>query len=83
MQKNCSNCGKDFHCGATREAADGTEALSCWCTELPHVGVVAEVDQDCLCPECLSEAIGKRATQPAPLVKRHPDPQLLKSTLPS
>ena len=61
MQKNCSNCGKDFHCGATREAADGTEELSCWCTELPRVGVVAEVDQDCLCPESLGEAIAKRA----------------------
>jgi hypothetical protein len=61
MQKNCSNCGKDFHCGATRGAADGTEELSCWCTELPHVGVVAEADQDCLCPECLGEAIAKRA----------------------
>ena len=61
MQKNCSNCGKDFHCGATPEAADGTEALSCWCTELPQVGVVTEADKDCLCPECLSEAIGKIA----------------------
>ena len=63
MQKNCSNCGKDFHCGATSGAADGTEELSCWCTELPHVGVVGEADQDCLCPECLSEAIEKRAPQ--------------------
>ena len=59
MQKNCSNCGKDFYCGATREAANGTEELSCWCTELPHVGLVADPDQDCLCPVCLSEAIGK------------------------
>lgn len=57
MQENCSNCGKDFHCGAAREA--GSEELSCWCTELPHVGVVAGADQDCLCPECLSEAIEK------------------------
>jgi len=63
MQKNCSNCGKDFHCGATSGAADGTEVLSCWCTELPHVGVVGEPDQDCLCPECLGEAIEKRASQ--------------------
>ena len=59
MQKNCSKCGKDFHCGATREAANGTAELSCWCTELPHVGVVAGEDKDCLCPECLNEAIGK------------------------
>ena len=61
MQKNCSKCGKDFQCGATREAANGTEELSCWCTELPHVGVVAGEDKDCLCPECLAEAIGKLA----------------------
>jgi len=61
MQKNCSKCGKDFHCGATREAANGTEELSCWCTELPHVGMVAGEDEDCLCPECLTEAIGKLA----------------------
>jgi hypothetical protein len=58
MQKNCSNCGKDFHCGAARETSTGTEEFSCWCTELPHVGVVAAPDQDCLCPECLAQAIG-------------------------
>jgi Cysteine-rich CWC len=63
MQKKCSNCGKDFHCGATRTDADGTEELTCWCTELPHVGVVAGADQDCLCPECLGKAIGKVAEQ--------------------
>jgi hypothetical protein len=63
MQKNCSNCGKDFHCGATRGAANGSVDLSCWCTELPHVGVVAGADRDCLCPDCLSEAIGKRVEQ--------------------
>ena len=63
MQKNCSNCGKDFHCGATREAANGTEELSCWCAELPHVGLVTSTDHDCLCPECLREAIGKIAEQ--------------------
>ena len=57
MQKNCSNCGKGFDCGAVRETANGTEELSCWCTELPHVGVVASPDQDCLCPECLAVAI--------------------------
>ncbi|MGH9875596.1 MAG: cysteine-rich CWC family protein [Pyrinomonadaceae bacterium] len=63
MQKSCSNCGKDFHCGAARAAANAGEDLSCWCTELPRVGVVAGADQDCLCPECLSEAIGKLAKQ--------------------
>jgi hypothetical protein len=61
MQKNCSNCGKGFKCAAVSEAANGTAELSCWCTELPHVGVVAGADQDCLCPECLNEAIDKLA----------------------
>lgn len=61
MQKNCSNCGKDFHCGPTSGAVNGTEELSCWCMELPRVGLVDGVDQDCLCPECLSEAIAKLA----------------------
>ena len=59
MQKNCSNCGKDFDCGATRETASGTEELSCWCAELPRVGLVAGADEDCLCPDCLNEAIRK------------------------
>ena len=59
MQKNCSNCGKGFDCGAVKEAANGAAELSCWCTELPHVGVVSGPDQDCLCPECLNEAIRK------------------------
>ena len=63
MQKNCSNCGKEFHCGAVQAATDIGEGLSCWCTELPRVGVVAGVDQDCLCPDCLSEAIGKPVEQ--------------------
>lgn len=33
---------------------------------MPHVGVVAAEDQDCLCPKCLSEAISKMpAVEPA------------------
>lgn len=63
MQKNCSNCGKEFHCGAARETVTGTEEFSCWCTELPHVGIVAASDQDCLCPECLAQAIEKLGGQ--------------------
>jgi hypothetical protein len=52
-KKSCSNCGVSFTCGP----AAGKE--SCWCEELPHVSLVAGADQDCLCPECLSEAIAK------------------------
>ena len=55
-QKKCSNCATEFHCGAA--AAQGAAGFSCWCGELPHVSPVAAVDQDCLCPECLSQAIG-------------------------
>src|SRR5260370_40013690 len=52
-QKSCSNCGVSFTCGPA--AGKG----SCWCEELPRVSLVAGADQDCLCPACLSEAIGK------------------------
>lgn len=52
-QKSCSSCGDSFACGAER----GEER--CWCDQLPHVSLVANEDQDCLCPQCLSEAIQK------------------------
>jgi uncharacterized protein DUF5522/cysteine-rich CWC protein len=50
-QKSCSNCGEGFACGAGE--------TSCWCFDLPHLGIVAAKDQDCLCPTCLREAISK------------------------
>jgi Family of unknown function (DUF5522)/Cysteine-rich CWC len=50
-QKNCSKCGAGFSCGAGE--------TSCWCFDLPHVGVVAGQDQDCLCPTCLRETVSK------------------------
>lgn len=50
---NCSNCGVNFKCAA----ADGKR--DCWCEELPHVPLVGRADQDCLCPQCLGEAIAK------------------------
>src|SRR6266700_5279226 len=52
-QKSCSNCGVSFTCGPA--AGKG----NCWCEELPHVSLVAGADRDCLCPQCLSEAIAK------------------------
>src|SRR5260370_34108172 len=52
-QKNCSRCGISFTCGPA--AGKG----NCWCGELPHVSLVANGDQDCLCPACLSAAIAK------------------------
>ena len=52
-QKGCSKCGVSFTCGPV--AGKG----SCWCEDLPHVSLVAGADQDCLCPQCLSEAIAK------------------------
>jgi len=50
--KSCSNCGVNFTCGPAGK-------VNCWCEELPHVSLVAGADQDCLCPQCLSEAIAK------------------------
>jgi len=52
-QKSCSSCGVNFTCGP---AAGGQ---GCWCEALPHVSLVAGADHDCLCAECLSEAISK------------------------
>jgi hypothetical protein len=52
-QKHCSSCGDSFACGPER----GEER--CWCDHLPHVSLVANEDQDCLCPQCLREAIQK------------------------
>ncbi len=52
-QKSCSNCGVNFRCGPV------AGQKSCWCEALPAVSLVAGGDQDCLCPECLSEAIAK------------------------
>jgi Family of unknown function (DUF5522)/Cysteine-rich CWC len=49
--KNCSNCGASFGCGMASITAN------CWCMDLPDVGPVATSDQDCLCRNCLAEAI--------------------------
>ncbi len=51
QQKRCSRCEDSFTCGAETGAPD------CWCAELPRYSFVANEDQDCLCPECLGEAI--------------------------
>ena len=52
-QKSCSSCSVNFTCGPT------SGEQGCWCEALLHVSLVAGVDQDCLCPACLSEAIAK------------------------
>lgn len=59
MQKTCSNCAKEFHCGATSSATNGSESFSCWCEELPRVSMIGTTEQDCLCPDCLKQAIAK------------------------
>jgi hypothetical protein len=59
MQKDCSSCGSEFHCGFTDGAVSAPETLSCWCAELPRVSPVPTSDQDCLCPECLGKSIAK------------------------
>jgi len=51
-QKNCSSCGASFGCGAN------SAERNCWCN-LPHVALVAGADQDCLCPDCLGQAVAK------------------------
>jgi hypothetical protein len=58
-QKSCSNCGVSFGCGPSA----GKE--SCWCADLPHVSLVGAAEQDCLCPECLRQAISDLQLNPA------------------
>jgi hypothetical protein len=49
----CKRCGVSFKCGiAAREN-------SCWCEALPHVPLASDTDQDCLCPDCLSQEFAK------------------------
>ena len=52
-QKKCSSCGNSFGCGIE------TGQEHCWCEHLPHISLVANEDQDCLCPNCLPPAIEK------------------------
>ncbi len=44
--KNCSNCGAAFKCGATESTG------TCWCTALPNI-VPMTAGAECLCPDCL------------------------------
>jgi hypothetical protein len=48
--KQCSGCGASFNCGA--EGGSG----KCWCDELPPLSPLSP-DRDCLCPQCLAQAI--------------------------
>jgi len=52
-QKTCSVCGVAFTCGPEQGEK------GCWCENLPHVPLMGNPDQDCLCPKCLAEAIAK------------------------
>lgn len=52
-EKSCSRCGRSFTCGPEK----GEER--CWCDQLSRVSLAANADQDCLCPQCLREAIQK------------------------
>ena len=61
-QKNCSNCGVAFHCGAQ---IGGTR---CWCDDLPKLFPVEE--RDCVCPACFGDAIAEQHSRPKrPLVE--------------
>jgi len=42
--------------------------------ELPRVGPVANVDQDCLCPRCLAEAIGQMPAKASGAADRSSQP---------
>jgi len=56
-QKCCSSCGSAFTCGPAR----GHDA--CWCDALPHI-VPSSDAADCLCPDCLSDAVTRVVVAP-------------------
>ncbi len=48
--KTCARCGARFGCGRN--------AASCWCQALPALPAAAlRSDTDCLCPDCLAQAV--------------------------
>jgi predicted Fe-S protein YdhL (DUF1289 family) len=56
--KQCGRCGTGFVC-----CAQETDAR-CWCDSLPHIMPLASLDERCLCPQCLAEAINTRLGAP-------------------
>ena len=55
-QKNCSNCGAAFKCGAE------SVRTKCWCDSLPKLFPV--VGRNCLCPACFGDALAQQHSQP-------------------
>jgi hypothetical protein len=49
MQKQCSQCQTEFTCSAA-------ESTACWCMDYPNV-LPVDATSDCLCPQCLTQAI--------------------------
>ena len=74
-EKICTRCYAVFTCGAAQ--ADE----SCWCERLPHVSLIADEQTDCLCPQCLGEAIAKLnvpESEPTDVVNQQASLPLLK-----
>jgi predicted Fe-S protein YdhL (DUF1289 family) len=55
-QKSCWRCGETFACGPCGAGED------CWCNAHPRAPIVSP-EADCLCPACLTAAIGQDAGQ--------------------
>lgn len=51
-EKRCEKCSKSFTCSSA----------NCWCSEMPQIMPFSEHEQ-CLCPDCLKEAISKKMTK--------------------
>ena len=66
--KSCSVCAESFLCGPE------SKTKSCWCEDLPHVPLPGNLDQDCLCPKCLAEAIPRLNVKPKDAAKTPDDP---------
>jgi Predicted Fe-S protein len=52
--KCCSACGTTFECGS------GGQQGGCWCQDLPNLMPLTFDSGDCLCPECLANALARK-----------------------
>ena len=56
QSKLCSECNAVLVCGSTQAGE------SCWCVAYPAI-MSADLQQDCLCADCLSKAIQEKITE--------------------
>jgi Cysteine-rich CWC len=59
LTQTCESCGREFGCGA-RDS-------SCWCDDVAlgpeRLAILREHFERCLCPDCLTVAVGEAHTR--------------------